>query len=145
VSVPARLSLVTLGVSDLARATAFYDALGWRRSGASVPGVVSFFHTAGALLSLFSTDALAKDAGVAATPVSGFRGVSLAVNVADEAEVDAALNSAVAAGGSLVKAGQKTEWGGYGGYFSDPDGHHWEVAFNPFWPLDDDGLPTLPS
>ncbi|MGH3329031.1 MAG: VOC family protein [Streptomycetales bacterium] len=145
--VPARVSLVTLGVSDLDRATAFYRGLGWPLSSASVPGVVSFFRTAGGLLALFGRDDLAADAGVdpgvdPAAP-TGFRGVSLAVNVDDREQVDAALDQAVTAGGRLLKPGAATEWGGYSGYFTDPDGHAWEVAHNPGWPLGSDGRPML--
>lgn len=142
-SPPPRISLVTLGVRDLARATAFYRALGWPQAGDPGEGV-SFFRTAGALLSLFPSAELAKDAGVPAAG-EGFRHVSLAINVASPQEVDAALNAAVAAGGTLVKPGQQVFWGGYSGYFADPDGHLWEVAHNPFWPLDAAGLPTIPG
>ena len=145
-TVPARVSLITLGVADVARATEFYRALGWPLSKASVEGDVSFFRTGGALVALFGTAALADDAGVpAATGASGgFRGVSLAINLASPEEVDAALASAVAAGAALVKPARKAEWGGYHGYFADLDGHLWEVAHNPFWELGPDGLPVLP-
>jgi len=142
-AVPARISLITLGVADVARSTRFYAALGWELSPASMEGDVSFFRTGGALLGLWRTADLVADAKVDA-PVQGFRGVSLAINVASAAEVDEALKAAARAGGTLVKAGQKTEWGGYSGYFADPDGHLWEVAHNPFWPLGPDGLPLLP-
>jgi len=145
--VPALISLVTLGVADVSRATAFYEALGWPLSSSSVPGEVSFFRTAGGLLALFGADALAADAMLDtgdAAAVPAFRGVSLAVNVESESEVDAALAAAVAAGGRLVKPPSKTEWGGYNGYFADPDGHLWEVAHNPFWPIGPDGRPVLP-
>lgn len=143
-SVPARISLATLGVSDVARATAFYQALGWGLSPASVPGVVSFFHTAGGLLGLYGEADLAADAASKPVRADGFRGVLLAINVADEAGVDAALDAAVTAGGTLLKPGTRAEWGGYSGYFADPDGHAWEVAHNPGWPLNDAGLPELP-
>jgi catechol 2,3-dioxygenase-like lactoylglutathione lyase family enzyme len=143
-SVPARISLVTLGVADLVRATAFYEGLGWPLSPASVPGEVSFFNTAGGLLGLYGHAALADDAGLAPDVPVPFRGVALAINLEDRHQVDAALLVAVTAGGTLVKAGQPTEWGGYNGYFADPDGHLWEVAHNPGWPIGPDQRPILP-
>lgn len=141
---PARISLATLGVRDVERSTAFYQALGWELSSASQRGEVSFFKTAGALLCIFGVEDLAKDANVAAEPAAGFRAASLAINVGSPEEVDAALAAAVEAGGSLVKAGEKVFWGGYSGYFTDLDGHLWEVAHNPYWPLGADGLPHIP-
>ena len=93
---------------------------------------------------LYGREALAEDATVSAEG-SGFRGVSLAHNVRSDAEVDATLAEAVAAGATLVKPGQKVFWGGYSGYFADPDGHPWEVAWNPFFPLDDQGRIELPA
>jgi catechol 2,3-dioxygenase-like lactoylglutathione lyase family enzyme len=143
-AVPARVSLVTLGVADVARSTAFYQALGWRLSASSVPGEVSFFHTAGGLLAVWRTAELAGDAGVPADPPSGFRGVSLAINVDGPADVDAGMAAAVAAGGTITRPAAKTDWGGYTGYFADPDGHVWEIAHNPFWPIGDDERPRLP-
>jgi uncharacterized protein len=144
VPVPAKLSLVTLGVADVERATAFYRALGWELSNASVPGEVSFFKTTGGILALFGHDALAADAAVEPVPAPAFRGVSLAVNVGGRDEVDSALDAAVAAGARLVKAPGPTDWGGYLGYFADPDGHLWEVTHNPGWPLDEADHPVLP-
>jgi catechol 2,3-dioxygenase-like lactoylglutathione lyase family enzyme len=127
-----RISLVTLGVSDLARAIRFYrDGLGlpMRES----PPDVAFFETRGTWLSLFSRIELAKDARVPADG-AGFRGFALAHNVRTEAEVDEVLAQAVAAGATLVKPAQRAVWGGYSGYFADPDGFLWEVAHNPhFW------------
>lgn len=148
-SVPARVSLATLGVTDVARATEFYESLGWRLSPASVPGLVSFFHTAGGLLSLVSTDDLAADAGLVSrstppNPAADFRGTMLAINVESPAAVDEALRTVVQAGATLVKAGGPAEWGGYLGYFTDPDGHLWEITHNPAWPLDSAGVPRLP-
>jgi uncharacterized protein len=143
-TVPARLSLVTLGVSDLARATRFYQALGWPLSSASVPGEVSFFRTAGGLLALWGDENLAADARLQPRRDSGFRGVSLAMNLDSPDAVDAALAAAVVAGARLLKDGQPTEWGGYHGIFADPDGHVWEVAHNPGWPIGADERPTLP-
>ena len=127
-----RISLITLGVADLARSIRFYrDGLGLPMR-ESPPGV-AFFETRGTWLSLFPREELAKDAGVALEG-AGFRGFSLAHNVRTEAEVDATLALAVAAGATLVKPAQKVFWGGYSGYFADPDAFLWEVAHNPhFW------------
>jgi len=144
-SVPAVLSLVTLGVSDVAASTRFYEALGFERSSASVEGEVSFFRTAGALLGLYGAENLRLDAQAGAVSDPGtFRGVTLAVNVASPAVVDDALARAEAVGARVAKPPQATEWGGYHGYFADPDGHLWEVAHNPSWPLRADGTPQLP-
>jgi catechol 2,3-dioxygenase-like lactoylglutathione lyase family enzyme len=143
-SVPPRVSLATLGVADVARATEFYESLGWRLSGASVPGVVSFFQTAGGLLSLVATDDITADAGLPPRTSADFRGTMLAINVESPAAVDEALRAVVQAGATLVKAGGAAEWGGYLGYFTDPDGHLWEITYNPGWPLDDRGVPRLP-
>jgi uncharacterized protein len=144
VPVPAKLSLVTLGVADVERSTAFYRTLGWELSNASVPGEVSFFRTTGGILALWGRDDLAADAAVEPGVPPAFRGVSLAINVGSPDEVDDALGAAVAAGGRLVKAPGPTDWGGYLGYFTDPDGHLWEVTHNPGWPLDEAGHPVLP-
>jgi catechol 2,3-dioxygenase-like lactoylglutathione lyase family enzyme len=143
-SVPARVSLATLGVADVARSTEFYESLGWRLSPDSIPGVVSFFHTEGGLLSLFGTEDMADDAGVTRRRGADFRGTMLAINVDSPAAVDAALRTVVQAGATLVKGGAHAEWGGYLGYFTDPDGHLWEITFNPAWPLSPDGRPQLP-
>jgi predicted lactoylglutathione lyase len=143
-SVPARVSLATLGVTDVVRATEFYESLGWRLSPASVPGLVSFFQTAGGLLSLVKTDDIATDAGIASRRSADFRGVMLAINVESPAAVDDALRAAVQAGAALVKAGSQAAWGGYLGYFTDPDGHLWEITWNPSFPLNPEGIPELP-
>ena len=140
---PLRLSLVTLGVADLDRSIAFYRALGLVPSSASVEGVVCFMQMGAVALALFPRASLATDATVSLEG-SGFAGMSLAWNLPGRAEVDAAFERIAAAGGTIVKPGRVTDWGGYGGYFSDPDGHLWEVAHNPFWPLDIDGRLTLP-
>jgi uncharacterized protein len=137
-----RLSFVTLGVDDVARSRKFYEALGFKASAASQPDV-TFFDAGGVVLSIFGRSALAKDALQSASK-PGFSGVALAHNVNSEADVDQVLRDAVAAGAKLLKAGQKAFWGGYSGYFADPDGHLWEVAHNPFMPLDADGRVTLP-
>ena len=142
-AVPARVSLITLGVVDLNRSTDFYRALGWPLSSASV-GTVSFFRTGGAVLALWGRDDLAADAGVDAVTTSGFRAVALAINLEAPEDVDAALRQAVAAGGRLVRPAHTGDWGGDSGYFADPDGHLWEVAYNPFWPIGLDGRPILP-
>lgn len=135
-----RISMITLGVADVGKAAAFYrDGLGFPQM-ESEP-TVAFFTLNGSWLGLYGWDALAKDATVAANG-SGFRGVTIAHNVGSEDEVDQVLADAVKAGATLVKPGQKVFWGGYSGYFADPDGHLWEVAHNPyFWigPEDRDG------
>ncbi len=143
-TIPARITLVTLGVSDVGRSTAFYENLGWELSSSSVPDEVSFFKTAGGLLGLFGLTDLAADANQHDVVASGFRGVSLAINCASREEVDEAFRGAAAAGATIIKPAEATDWGGYSGYFADPDGHAWEVAHNPGWPLDDRGLPVLP-
>ena len=138
-----RVSMITLGVADVARARAFYEQLGWKASTASQPEV-AFFQGNGLALALFGRQALADDAGVANTP-AGFAGVALAYNARSKAEVDEVHARAVAAGASAVKPPQDTFWGGYAGYFADPDGHLWEVAWNPFFPLDERGNLHLPD
>lgn len=139
-----RLTLVTLGVADMARAVAFYDRLGWRRSAANDPNEVAFYRLENLVLSLFPRAHLAADAQVPDTP-PGFGGFTLALNQESEAAVDAALAEAVAAGATLLKLAQKVFWGGYSGYFADPDGHLWEVAFNPFFPFDEAGRLVPPD
>ncbi|MDT8895761.1 VOC family protein [Halomonas sp. I1] len=126
-----RISMITLGVDDIERAVRFYEqGLGWPRL--ESPPEVAFFTLNGTWLGLYGREALAEDVGVPAGEKPAFGGVSLAHNVASEAEVDVVLARAVDAGASLVKPGQKVFWGGYSGYFADPDGHLWEVAHNPF-------------
>lgn len=137
------LSLVTLGARDLARSRAFYNALGWRESSASQAEVV-FYQAGSTAFALFARASLAEDAGVPPQG-SGFPGFTLAHNVPTKEAVDATLREAVAAGGRLVRAGEKAPWGGYRGYFADPDGFLWEVCFNPFFPLDEDGFVRLPE
>lgn len=136
-----RLSLVTLGVADLARARRFYeDGLGWTRGNAEEG--VAFYQMPGSILALWPRPALAEDAGVEDAGAA-FSGVALAYNARSRAEVDAVLAEAVAAGGTLAKAAHETFWGGYSGYFADPDGHLWEVAHNPFWVIAVDGAIRL--
>jgi uncharacterized protein len=125
------ISMITLGVTDLVRAARFYEeGLGLPRYAVDSEGVV-FFELAGAWLSLFPREQLATDAKVDAEG-SGFLGITLAHNVGSPEEVDAVLAQAVSAGARLVKPAEKVFWGGYSGYFADPDGHLWEVAHNPF-------------
>ena len=135
-----RLSLVTLGVGDLARARAFYEALGWR-TGAEPGDPVVFFQAGGLVVGLWDRAALAEDSGV--EDGGGFGGVTLAHNVRSPAEVDAVIEEARAAGGRVARKPAATFWGGYSGAFVDPDGHPWEVAHNPHWTLADDGSVSL--
>lgn len=137
-----RVSLVTLGVSDLRRAKAFYEQLGWR--GQEVEETV-FFQAGGQALVLWDRSKLAADAGVVAGPPGEFSGVVLAHNVRSTEEVDELIGSAVAAGGAVTKPAAATFYGGYAGCFADPDGHVWEIAHNPGFPLADDGTLTLPD
>jgi catechol 2,3-dioxygenase-like lactoylglutathione lyase family enzyme len=139
--IPGRISLVALGVSDLSRSIAFYDALGWDRV-IDDNDAIAFYRTAGAVLTLFGLEDLAEDARLSPTR-SGFSGSTLAINLADEAEVDAALAHAASVGATILKPAVRAPWGGYSGYFADPDGYAWEVAYNPGWPLDERGLPQV--
>lgn len=135
-----RLSLVTLGVSDISRAKKFYESLGWE--GISPDGEVVFFQSSGMILALWGRDKLAEDSTV--TDTGGWGGVTMAYNVASPEDVDAFLATAAAAGATIGRDGAATFWGGYSGVFIDPDGHPWEVAHNPGWRLDDDGSVHLP-
>jgi uncharacterized protein len=143
VMVAPRITLITLGVADMKRARRFYEQLGFTASPASQESV-TFMQAGGVVLSLFGRAALAADAQVTDS-VPGFSAISLAHNCRTEAEVDAMIAHAIACGATLKKSAQKVFWGGYAGYFADPDGHLWEVAFNPFWPLDADGAVKLPA
>lgn len=136
-----RISLITLGVEDVAQATAFYERLGWKKSSAS-QDAVTFIQLKGTVLGLFSRQSLAEDAHVENTP-KGFSGITLAHNVTSERGVDAVYKFALSCGATPVKAPEKVFWGGYSGYFADPDGHLWEVAYNPFFPLDKEGHVVL--
>jgi len=140
---PARISIVTLGVADLARSTAFYEALGWQRSTASSHAIV-WFRTADSVLGLFPVEDLAADAGVPSEGEPAFRGITLAINLESPDQVDSALTIAVNAGATVVKPPAPTSWGGYSGYFEDPDGHLWELAHNPFFPFTPTGQLDLP-
>jgi uncharacterized protein len=137
-----RLSLVTLGVADLQRARAFYEALGW--STRAEPGDdVVFFQAGGLVIALWSREELARDSGV--ENASGWGGVTLAHNVRSPAEVDEVIAQAEAAGATIPRHGAATFWGGYSGVFVDPDGHPWEIAHNPRWTIGPDGSLTLPG
>ena len=135
-----RVSLVTLGVSDLGRARAFYEALGWTTGAAPADDVV-FFQAGGMIVALWSREQLAEDTVV--TDGGGWGGITLAHNVRSPAEVDAVLVEAGAAGGTILRPGAQTFWGGYAGVFADPDGHPWEVAHNPHWTIEPDGSTRL--
>ena len=137
------MSLITLGVADLGRARAFYEALGWKAS-AIGGGEVVFFQGLGLALSLFPRESLAADAGVSSAG-GGFAAIALAHNVRTREEVAAVLAEAEAAGGSLIKASTAAPWGGRSGYFADPDGHRGEVAWNPRLALDEKGALILPG
>lgn len=139
-----RLTAVTLGVADLQRARRFYEkGLGWSASLTSNKDVV-FFQANGLVIALWGRANLAKDANLI-DEGGGFSGIALAHNARSREEVDAVLSKAGHAGARVLKPGQETFWGGYAGYFADPDGHMWEVAWNPFWPLDDAGNVKLPE
>lgn len=138
---PIHITMVTLGVADVAAATAFYERMGLTRANSSNESV-TFFDMGGLALGLFGWDALAEDSSVSPDG-TGFRGVTLAWNQPSEGDVDAALARAEEAGGRLVKAAEKVFWGGYSGYFADPDGHLWEVAHNPFAPQRENGAMDL--
>ncbi len=137
-----RLSFVTLGVADIARARAFYEKLGFKPSSASTDDV-AFYDAGGVVLALWGRADLARDAGISSKG-AGFSGVAIAHNVRSVEEVAHVLAEAEAAGGRIVRASEKGFWGGQTGYFADPDGHLWEVAYNPFMPLDAGGRVTLP-
>lgn len=140
-----RISLITLGVADLDRAAAFYDRMGWQRSVAQAQGVV-FYQIGPLALALFPRGDLAADAGVPETGRPGdFVPVALAYNTRTADEVDHILANAAAAGGRIVKAAEKAFWGGYSGYFADPDGFLWEVAHNTGFAMADDGSLLLPE
>lgn len=138
-----RVSLITLGVGDVGRAQAFYEALGWRVDGGvdDETDHVVFFQTGGMIVALWDRGKLADDSGV--KDGGGWGGVTLAYNVRSPEEVDDVLDQAREAGATIARAGAKTFWGGYSGVFVDPDGHPWEVAHNPSWTVHQDGRTTL--
>jgi catechol 2,3-dioxygenase-like lactoylglutathione lyase family enzyme len=135
-----RVSVVTLGVQDLARARRFYEALGWT-TGAQPADDVVFFQAGGTIVSLWGREQLAEDTRVSDS--GGWGGITLAQNVHSPAEVDAVLAAAEDAGAQITRPGGETFWGGYSGVFVDPEGHAWEVAHNPHWTLADDGSVSL--
>ena len=135
-----RISLITLGVADTAKAHAFYAALGWT-DGQSPDGDVVFFQAGGMIVALWGRDRLAEDTGV--EDPGGWGGITLAYNTRSPEEVDAVIAEAAAGGGTVLRPGAQTFWGGYSGAFADPEGHAWEVAHNPHWTIADDGSVTL--
>ena len=145
--VPANFAIVTLGVADLERSVRFYRDLGWEQHGDLAQGI-TWFETSGCWLGLFGYDALADDATVEPTPeqdLPTYRGITLALNLADEDAVDLAFARVHEIGGRIVKPAHRTEWGGYSGYFADPDGHLWEICYHPGFPLDEDGRISIPG
>ena len=136
-----RLSLVTLGVGDLARAVAFYEALGWIAANDWAEQEVAFFQVGGMAVALWRREQLAEDSTMEDT--GGWGGVTLAYNARSPAEADAVLAEAEAAGATIGRRGEETFWGGYSGVFIDPDGHPWEVAHNPHWTIAEDGTLTI--
>jgi catechol 2,3-dioxygenase-like lactoylglutathione lyase family enzyme len=137
-----RISLITLGVADVARSRGFYERLGWR--GQEVEET-AFFQAGGMAVVLWHQDKLAEDAGVPGVDRPGFRGMALAQNVRTPGDVDAVMTTARAAGATILRAPAATFYGGYAGYFADPDGHVWEIAHNPGFSLAEDGSLTVPD
>jgi uncharacterized protein len=139
-----KLSLITLGVNDFQRSMDFYaKGLGWKRSSASGDDV-AFFPMDGVVLAVYPREKLAEDATVDASG-RGFSGITLAYNTKSQAEVDEVLKTVQGIGGKIVKPAQQVFWGGYSGYFADPDGHVWEVAWNPEWGFDERDNLVLPA
>jgi uncharacterized protein len=137
-----RVSLITLGVRDLARARAFYEAVGWTTRAAPQDDV-AFFQAGGMVVALWDRAELAEDSGVEDS--GGWGGLTLAHNVRSPGEVDAVIEEARAAGAAIVREPAETFWGGYSAAFTDPEGHPWEVAHNPRWTIRDDGSIELPE
>jgi uncharacterized protein len=136
-----QFSIVTLGVADLERSWRFYADLGWERRGDPADGIV-WFRTSGTWVGLFGHDDLADDTGlprVAQADLPAYRGITLALNYGSEEAVDRAFAHVQAVGGRVVKAAERMSWGGYSGYFADPDGHLWEIAYAPMFPPDAHG------
>jgi predicted lactoylglutathione lyase len=138
ISMNTKPTLITLGVADFKKSVEFYESgLGWKKSGKSTDDM-ALFPFGGIALSLYPRELLAEDADV--TPGgSGFAGITISINVESEKEADKLMAAAEKAGAKIIKPAQKVFWGGYSGYFADPDGHLWEVAYNPFWQLNADG------
>lgn len=139
----AHVSLVTLGVDDLDRATRFYVGLGWDPSSASVEDTIVFLRGGAVVLALFGRHDLAAESGL--PPAAPTGAMALAMNVASEDEVEATVEAAVRAGGWIARPGRRADWGGYSAYVTDPDGHLWEIAHNPMFPLDEEGRISLPD
>ena len=138
-----RITMITLGVKDLAKSTAFFEKLGWKRSVRAAPGV-AFFQCGGIALGLYPLSELAKDAEI--EPSQGHTGnFAIAHNARSKEEVDSLMHEAEAAGANIIKPPKQAFWGGYSGYFTDPDGHLWELAWNPGFELDEEGGVTLPD
>lgn len=140
---PQRVTVITLGVTDLERAKSFYAALGWTPT-SEMPGSVVFYQINGMVLGFFGLGPLAEDQGRPDAKL-GTGAMTLAQNFPTEKEVDAAYKLALESGATALKAPEKVFWGGYSGYYADPDGHVWELAMNPFWTLNEDGSLTLPE
>lgn len=140
----AAISLITLGVADIARATAFYEAIGFARSASQSRATVTFMKAGGVVLALFGRAELALDANLPDTPRGPFGGITIARNLPSKGAVDMVFEQALSAGASVLKQPQDVFWGGYSGYVADPDGHPLELAWNPFFPLRDDGGIDLP-
>jgi predicted lactoylglutathione lyase len=138
-----RITIIGLGVDDLKRSTAFFERLGWRRSVKQAEGI-AFFQCGSIAVSLYPRVELAEDAGVSPKG-EGFEGFTIAYNTRKKEDVDDVLAEAESAGGKIVKPAREASWGGYSGYFSDLDGHLWEVAWNPMFPLNDAGAVILPD
>lgn len=143
----ARLNIVTLGVSDLERAVAFYrDGLGWPLSAGTSSEKIAFFKTGGTVLALYPREDLAAEANMESEPKGeGFPGFTLAQNVTDREQVSRLLREAESSGATIIKEAQDVFWGGHSGYFADPDGHLWEVAYNPYVTLAENGSLELPD
>ena len=137
-----RISLITLGVADLSRAVAFYEeVLGW--DVAERHPEIAFFDLGGVIFSLFGHDDLAKDMTASEVEPGTYQGCALAQNVRSRAEVDATFAALRAGGATITKEPEEASWGGYSGYFADPDGHQWEVAYNPYWTIQGNGQISL--
>ncbi len=141
-----RITVVTLGVADLPRSVRFYEAFGLARKARATGAEIAFFDAGGVVLALYPWDLLAEDARLpAAPPPTAFRGSTIGCNCASQAGVDAVMERAILAGATLLKAAEPTFWGGYSGYFADPDGHPWEVVNAPMFPLSPDGRLLMPD
>ena len=143
-SIPARVSIITLGVDDLERSKAFYETLGWEAAASSVDGVIYWFRTADTYLGLHRYEELAADGHMPTGPREGFGGATFAINLESDDAVVEAFDAAVAAGATPLKAPEQAIFGGLSAYFADPDGYPWEVAHNPAFPIGGDGRITIP-